>query len=85
MVFSYFVRYRVAVIGVMLEGSLSAPTGSRIQTFYKVSPFRVRSAVIVKSSNRDGLTTEQWVAVKVMTEFLQEAQHICHTVHCRQC
>lgn len=85
MVFSYFVRYRVVVVGVMLEESLSAPTGSRIQTFCKVSPFRVHPAVIVKSSHRDGLTAEQWVAVQVMTEFLQEAQHIRHTVHCRQC
>lgn len=38
MVFSYFVRYRVAMVGVMLKESLSASTRSRTQTFCKVSP-----------------------------------------------
>lgn len=42
-------------------------------------------AVIVPSSQRYWLAAEQWFTAQIVAELLQEAQHIRHTVHCRQC
>lgn len=41
-------------------------------------------AVIVPSSQRHWLAAEQWFTAQIVAELLQEAQHIRHTVYCRQ-
>lgn len=41
-------------------------------------------AVVMPSSQRHWLAAKQWFTVQIVAELLQEAQHIRHTVHCRQ-
>lgn len=91
MVFSYFVRHRIAMVGVMLKESLSASTRSRTQTFCKVSPlYNTYKALFLCLHNCKIKKAQQRVMLARMSadlcmsgchsELLPEGQADCRTM-----